>query len=135
MIRQYETVFIFSPVLKESESKKATQEYVELLKDGGAEIVAEDLWGLRQLAYPIDRRTTGIYYVVEYKMEGAHIDKMELKAKRDPNVLRFLTVKLDKYAIDYNDKKRKGLISKYKEERLAKEAAATSDSETQNTEE
>ncbi len=133
MIRQYETVFIFSPVLNDSEAKKATQEYVQFLKDGGAEIVAEDLWGLKQLAYPIRKRTTGIYFVVEYKGEGAVIDKMEVNAKRDPNVLRFLTVKLDKYAIDYNDKKRKGLISKYKEERLAKEAAENS--ETNKTEE
>lgn len=129
MIRQYETVFIFSPVLNDSESKKAIQEYVTFLKDGGAEIVAEDLWGMKQLAYPIQKRTTGIYFVVEFKGNGEVIDKMEVKAKRDPNVLRFLTVKLEKYAIEYNDMKRKGLISKFKADRLAKEAAESAETE------
>jgi len=123
MIKQYETVFIFTPVLSDSEVKKATQEYQSFLKDGGGSIVAEDLWGMRQLAYPIAKKTTGIYYVLEHMVDGTIIDKLEIKAKRDPNVLRFLTVKLDKHAIKYNDMKRKGEISQFKHKNKASEEA------------
>jgi len=112
MIKQYETTFIFTPVLSDSEVKKSISKYVDLLKTEGAEIVAQETWGLRQLAYPIQKKTTGIYFTVEYKTPGELIEKIEVLFRRDPEILRFLTVRLEKYSIKYNDDKRNGLIGR-----------------------
>ncbi len=122
--KNFETVFIFTPVFKDSEVKEAIKAYVSFMKEQGAEILEEDLWGLKQLAYPIKKKTTGIYFVTEYRATGEVVDALELKCRRDTAVLRFLTVRLDKYAIKYNDDKRKGLAG-----RNRKKAAAPAESE------
>lgn len=115
MTKQYETTLIVTPVLTDDKVKEAIKTHVDFLKSSDLEIVAEDYWGMRQLAYPIRKKTTGFYYLVEFKTEDPTlVDRFELNLKRDENILRFLTVKLDKYAIDYNEKKRAGLIGKNK---------------------
>ncbi|TVR76503.1 MAG: 30S ribosomal protein S6 [Chitinophagaceae bacterium] len=115
MQNHYETTVIITPVLSEEDVKLTIQAHLDFLKANGSEIIQEDYWGLRKLAYPIKNKTTGIYFVTEFKGPSDIIDKLELNLRRDENVLRFLTVKLDKYAIEYNDKRRKGLIGKKKE--------------------
>ncbi len=122
MVKSYETVLVFTPVLKDNEVKEIIANYREMLKSYDAEIVEEDFWGLRQLAYPIKKKTTGIYLVVEYKVESAAVEKFEIQFKRDENVLRFLTTRLDKYSMDYNEKKRQGIVGK--KEYLKKRKAA-----------
>lgn len=110
---QYEVTFIVDPVLSGDEIKSTAKAYEDLLKDNGASIVNVDGMGLKQLAYPIKKRTSGIYYVVEYNTpSGSFLPKMELSLKRDERILRFLNVRLDKYGIKYNDDKRNGLIGK-----------------------
>ncbi len=118
MNKNYETVIIFTPVLNDEEVKKQIKKYVDLIKDAGGSIVHEDHWGLRQLAYPIQKKTTGIYHIVEYDAPGEFVDIMELQFRRDENVIRFLTTALDKYALDYNERKRNGLIGKKKEPKV-----------------
>jgi len=112
MIKQYETAVIFTPVLSDAEVKKSISKYKDVLKAESAEIIHEDHWGLKQLAYPIRKKTTGIYHIMEYKVDGEAIDKMELLFRRDPEILRFLTIRLDKYSIKYNEDKRNGLIGR-----------------------
>ena len=115
-MRNYEVTFIVDPVLSGDEIKAAAQTYVDQLKENDCEIVHMDEMGLRQLAYPINRRTSGVYYSVEYKTEtGEIIEPLELSMRRDDRIIRFLTVKLDKYGVKYNDDKRKGLIGKKKD--------------------
>ena len=113
-MNQYETTFIITPVLTEEGVKDTVKQYAEFLKSNGAEIIEEDHWGLKKLAYPIKKKTSGIYHHVEYKANPAFIDKLELALKRDENIFRFLTVKCDKYAIKYNDDKRAGLVGRNK---------------------
>ena len=109
MERQYETVFIMTPVLSDTQIKETVGKYQKLLKDGGAEIVEENNWGMRKLAYSIQKKTSGYYYLIEFKSnDGDLISKLETAYKRDERLLRFLTVSLDKYAIAYNEKKRNG---------------------------
>ena len=108
MVKQYETVFIMTPVLSDEQIKETVGKYQTLLKDGGAEIVDENNWGMRKLAYPIQKKTSGYYYLIEFKAEGSLIAKLETAYKRDERLLRFLTVSLDKYAVAYNEKKRNG---------------------------
>jgi small subunit ribosomal protein S6 len=112
MLKQYETTVIVTPVLTDTELRELISGYIDLLKSNGAEIVHEDFWGMKQLAYPIKKKTSGFYYAVEFKAPNDVIDKLELAFRRDENILRFLSVKLDKYAAEFNDKKRNGLIGK-----------------------
>ncbi len=104
-MNQYETVFIMTPVLSDEQMKETVKKYQSLLKEQGAEIVYEDNWGLRKLAYPIQKKGTGFYYLMEFKAEGKVVDVLETAFRRDEKMLRFLTVKLDKFAIAYNEKK------------------------------
>jgi len=118
MNKNYETVIIFTPVLNDEEVKKQIKKYVDMIKDAGGSIVHEDHWGLKQMAYPIQKKTTGIYHIVEYDAPGEFIDTFELQFRRDENVIRFLTTALDKYALDYNERKRNGLIGRKKEPKV-----------------
>src|ERR1035437_6970664 len=106
MVNQYETVFIMTPVLSDDQMKEAVSKFHKLLTDKGAEIVYENNWGLRKLAYPIQKKSTGFYYLIEFKAEGEIIKDFEVAYKRDERILRFMTVKLDKHSIAYNLKKR-----------------------------
>jgi len=105
-MNQYETVFILTPVLSDEQMKEAVKKYEDQLTQNGAEIVHEENWGMRKLAYPIQKKSTGFYQLIEYKAEGTVIADVETELKRDERILRFLTVKLDKHAIAYNEKKR-----------------------------
>ncbi|MFP4469093.1 MAG: 30S ribosomal protein S6 [Bacteroidales bacterium] len=116
MLNQYETVFILTPVLSDEQMKEAVKRYQGYLKDKGADIVHEENWGMRKLAYPIQKKSTGFYYLLEYKADTQMIADLELTLKRDERVMRFLTVKLDKHAIAYNDKKRAKAKEEVKEE-------------------
>jgi len=129
MKRHYETVIIFTPILTEQEVKQSARKYIDdVLVKADSTIVNEDLWGLRQLAYPIKKKTTGFYLIVEHQSTADAVKQMEVLFRRDTNVLRFLTVKLDKWGVEYTDNKRKGLIGK------KKDATTEVDSQTQNQE-
>lgn len=106
MINQYETVFIMTPVLSDEQMKETVQKFSVFLKEKGAEIIHEDYWGLRKLAYPIQKKSSGFYHLMEYKADSDAIKELEVAFKRDERVIRFLTVRLDKYAVAYNEKKR-----------------------------
>jgi small subunit ribosomal protein S6 len=107
MMNQYETVFIMTPVLSEEQMKEAVKKYQDFLKEKGAEIVHEEKWGLRKLAYPIQKKSSGFYHLIEFKCEGDLVSDWEVVFKRDERILRFLTVKLDKHSLAYNEKKRR----------------------------
>jgi small subunit ribosomal protein S6 len=106
MQRQYETVFILTPVLSEMQMKEAVNKFVTFLTDNGGEIVYTENWGLRKLAYPIQKKTTGFYNLIEFKAEPTLIEKLETEYRRDEKVIRFLTFKMEKSAIEYAQKKR-----------------------------
>jgi small subunit ribosomal protein S6 len=107
MLNQYETVFIATPVLSENQMKEAVQKFKKIITDNDGDIVHEENWGLKKLAYPIQKKSTGFYYLVEFKGQGELIDKLELQYRRDERIIRFLTFRMDKYAVEYAEKKRK----------------------------
>ena len=107
---QYETVIILTPVLSEQQMKDAVKSYRELITGKGGEIVHEENWGLTKLAYPIDKKATGFYHLFEFKGDPEFIKTIELAFRRDERVMRYLTIKLDKWAVLYNEKKRRGEI-------------------------
>jgi small subunit ribosomal protein S6 len=114
MEKRYETVFILTPVLSDDQAKEAAKKFKKTLTDLGGKIVNEENWGLRKLAYPIQKKTTGFYHLVEFAGDGQKLlGELELTYKRDERVLRFLTVALDKHAAAYADK-RKGKVAEAK---------------------
>lgn len=115
-MKQFEVTFIVDPVLSGDELKSTVDTYTNMLKNEGCKIVAIDEMGLKQLAYDINKRSSGIYYTIEFQSEsGEIIAKMELALRRDERIMRFLTVRLDKFGVKYNEDKRAGKIAKVKE--------------------
>src|SRR5215470_2345898 len=100
---------IFTPVLSDEEFKAEQKKYTKFLADNGGTRVAENAWGLKSLAYPIQKKTTGLYWVLEYSASPDFNEKLKVQLLRDENVLRHLCTKLDKYAVEYNAKKRSGV--------------------------
>jgi len=116
-MKNYEVTFIVDPVLSGDEIKSTAKTYEDMLTTEGANIVHVDHMGLKQLAYPINRRSSGIYFAIEYngKVEQM-IPKIELALRRDERIMRFLTIKLDKYGIKFNEDKRAGKFAKRKKD-------------------
>ena len=120
-LKNYETVFILTPVLSEAQMKDAAEKFKKVLVDHGAEIVHNEFWGLKKLAYPIKQKSTGFYNLIEFKSEPGVVESLELEYRRDEKVMRFLTTSLDKHAVAYNTKRRSGAFNK-KEEPKKEEA-------------
>jgi small subunit ribosomal protein S6 len=103
---QYETVFIVTPVLSEAQMKEAVMKFRALIAEEGGSVVHEEDWGLRKLAYPIQKKSTGFYNLIEFKSSPEFINKLETEYRRDERIIRFITLKLDKYAAEYRERKR-----------------------------
>lgn len=112
MLNHYETVFIVTPVLSEAQVKEAVEKFKALVIENGGAMVNEENWGLRKLAYPIQKKSTGFYQLLQFDAPGEVIEKLELQYRRDERVIRFLTFKLDKYAFEYSIKRKGNLKSK-----------------------
>ena len=115
-MNRYETVFILTPVLSEDQAKEAVAKFKKLLQDGGAAIKHEENWGLRKLAYPIQKKTTGFYFLIEFEASGELVAELELAYRRDERVMRFLSFKLDKHAISFVESRRTGKKAKEEKE-------------------
>lgn len=112
-MRHYELTFIVDPVLSHEEIQTVRQTYEDQVKKLGCQIVHVDDMGLKQLAYPINKRNSGIYYTIEFQAEnGEAIAPIELAMRRDERIMRFLSIALDKFGVKYNEDKRNGLIKK-----------------------
>ncbi len=105
-MNQYETVFILTPVLSDEQMKETVAKFKKVLADNGAEILNEEAWGLKKMAYAIQKKSTGFYCLLEFKAEPSVVNQLEVAYRRDEKVIRFITVKLDKYAAEYAEKRR-----------------------------
>ena len=112
MMNHYETVFILTPVLSDDQTKETVAKFKNVLADKGAEIINEESWGMKKMAYSIDKKGTGFYFLIEFKAEPTVVATLETAYRRDEKVLRFMTVKLDKYASAYAEKRRNKLSNK-----------------------
>ncbi len=111
-MNQYETVFILTPVLSDEQMKETVAKFKKLLTDNGAEILNEEAWGLKKMAYAIDKKSTGFYCLIEFKGEPSIVNSLETGYRRDEKVIRYMTVRLDKYAAQYAEKRRNKLGKK-----------------------
>ena len=112
MIKQYETVFIATPVLSDTQMKEAVAKYTKIITDNGGEIVYQEDWGLKQLAYPIQHKTSGFYYLIEFKANPEFVATLETQYHRDERIIRYLTVALDKHAVAYAEHRRQTRAAK-----------------------
>ena len=112
MLKQYETVFIATPVLSDAQMKEAVAKYTALITRKGGEVVYEEDWGLKQLAYSIDHKTSGFYYLIQFNAEPEFIQRLETEYRRDERIIRYLTVALDKDAAAYAEKRRNNKLAK-----------------------
>jgi small subunit ribosomal protein S6 len=120
-MNNYETVFILNPVLSEEQMKDTVKKFVQVVTDAGAKMINEEQWGLKKLAYPIQHKSTGFYNLVEFEAASDVVDKLETEFRRDETVMRFLTVALDKHAVEYNARRKGGAFRKDKKKVAAKE--------------
>ena len=121
-MNQYETVFILTPVLSDEQTKETVAKFTKLLADNGAEVVNEEAWGMKKMAYAIQKKSTGFYYLVEFKAEPNVIKKLETAFRRDEKVIRFQTVKLEKHAIEYAETRRNKTGKKEEAEVMAEQS-------------
>ena len=105
-MNHYETVFIATPFLSDVQTKELFGKFQGVITENGGQIVSSEDWGLRKLAYPIQKKTTGFYYLIEFEGEGDLVEKLETQYRRDERVIRFLTFRMDKYAVEYAEKRR-----------------------------
>ncbi len=105
-LNQYETVFILTPVLSDEQMKDTVEKFRNILLEGGAEIVHQEDWGLKKLAYPIKKKNSGFYTIIEFKSNPEFIKTLETEYRRDEKVMRHLVVSLDKFAVAYSEKRR-----------------------------
>lgn len=110
--KNYETVFILTPVLSDVQTKDTVDKFINLLKEEGADIINVENWGLKKLAYPIEKKSTGFYVMIEFLSEPTLIKKFEVELRREEKVMRFLTTVLDKHSIVYAERRRKGEFNK-----------------------
>ena len=112
MMNHYETVFILTPVLSDEQTKETVEKFKKVLADKGAEIINEENWGMKKMAYAIEKKNSGFYFLIEFKAEPSVVAKLETAYRRDEKGIRFMTVKLDKYASAYAEKRRNKLSKK-----------------------
>ena len=116
-MKNYETVFILNPVLSEDQAKDTVEKFVKVLNGTKAKVINVEKWGLKKLAYPIQSKSTGFYNLIEFEAEGNAVAVLETEYRRDESVMRFLTTVLDKFAVEYNNRRRKGEFNKNKEKK------------------
>ena len=119
-MNNYETVFILTPVLSEEQAKEAVKKFESEINSLGGKLKHSESWGLKKLAYPIQKKTTGFYFLLEFEGEGDLISKLEVTFKRDERIMRFLTVKMDQHHKDWAEKRK----SRKKSAKPAAEAEA-----------
>lgn len=105
-MNHYETVFIATPVLSETQVKETVEKFRSFITSNGGEMENEENWGLKKLAYPIQKKENGYYFLFQFAAAGDIVDRLETQFRRDERVIRFLTIRLDKDGLEYANKRR-----------------------------
>ena len=114
-MNNYETVFIVTPVLSDAQVQEVADKFQGVITENGGQIVNRESWGLRKLAYPIQKKTTGFYFRMEFTAQGSLSNTVETQYRSDERVIRFLTLQQDKFAVEYSEKRRAKLSNKQEE--------------------
>ncbi|MDR2890328.1 MAG: 30S ribosomal protein S6 [Alistipes sp.] len=134
-MNSYETVFIATPVLSDAQTKELLGKFQGIITENGGQITNTEEWGLKKLEYPIQKKSTGFYFLVEFEAEGTIIETLETQYRRDERVIRFLTFRQDKHAIEYSARRRAKLAGKAHEAAMAPKAEAATEETVKTVEE
>ena len=105
-----------NPVLSDEQVRETVKKFIDYLKSKKATISHEENWGLKKLKYVIQKKKTGFYYLIEFQADVSIIGNFEVEFQRDERVIRWQTIRLDKFAMEYADRRRKKLNEKAKAE-------------------
>ncbi|HLL08994.1 MAG TPA: 30S ribosomal protein S6 [Nocardioidaceae bacterium] len=94
-MRRYELMVILDPDLEERTVAPSLDQYLNLIRQGGGSVEKLDVWGRRRLAYEVDKRTEGIYAVVELTAEPATVKELDRQLGLNESVLRTKVVRPD----------------------------------------
>ena len=95
-MKKYELVFVADPRLSEEDVVALTDEYRGMLTAGGSNILKEESWGKKRLAYPIRKLSEGYYVLYNVELDtGNPFPEIERRLEQNDKVLRYLTVRLD----------------------------------------
>ena len=118
MTKNYELMVIFTPVLSDDDFAASQKKYISFLEENGGAVVNSNPWGLKSLAYPIQKKTTGLYWVLEFTADTTFNEKLKIQFLRDENIMRFQVFALDKHAVEYNNRKLNGVTLKESTEKV-----------------
>ena len=102
--KNYESVVIINATLDDEQINSIVKTIQSLITDNGGEINEVDVWGRKRLAYPIEKAKSGFYVVYRFSSNPEFISKLERMYRLDENVIRFITIALDKHALAYYEK-------------------------------
>jgi len=105
-MNHYEAVFILNPVLSDDQVKETVKKFEDYLTSQGSEIISTEYWGLKKLAYTIQNKQSGFYNLIDFNAPNTVVNAFETELKRDERIMRYLNVKLDKYANAWSIKRR-----------------------------
>lgn len=100
-IRAYETVVIISASYEDEVLDAIQKKYEEFLKTNNVENVIVEKWGRKRMAYQIQKVRTGYYLILRYDADVNFVRKFERALEIDEQILRYLSVRLDKSALEY----------------------------------
>jgi small subunit ribosomal protein S6 len=93
-MREYEALIIAKSDLPEAELNKMVARWESIIGNEGGQIVRKDVWGVRRLAYPINRNARGFYFVYDVATTAENITELDRILKLDENILRTMIIKL-----------------------------------------
>ena len=94
-MRNYELAFIISPNVDDEGATNVIEKVSEFVKAIDGEVASVDVWGRRQLAYPINNHREGTYVRLETKMSPSSIGQLERNLKLSEEVIRYLLINAD----------------------------------------
>jgi small subunit ribosomal protein S6 len=98
--RTYESVIIVNAALEDEQIDSTIAHLQEAITSHGGEIVEIDKWGRKRLAYPIQKAKSGYYVVLRFNAPTELISTVERNYRLDENIIRYLTIVLDKFALE-----------------------------------
>ena len=104
----YEMTYILNPVLEEERFSELVSFVNKLIEDNGGDIVEVDEWGVKKLAYIMDKKSTGYYVNLYFNAPGAAIEVVERNMRINDDIMRYITIKYDAKMKRYFDLKQKG---------------------------
>lgn len=107
--RNYESVVLINAALEDEQIEATISRILEVITTNGGEIVEVDKWGRKRLAYPIKKAKSGYYLVLRFKAPTQLITTLERNYRLDENIIRYITIALDKFALEAIAKQKESL--------------------------